>query len=196
MRQAAERYGLSVGRNGMTKCPFHDDREPSMKLNGDYFYCFGCGAHGDVIDFTAKLFGVGLYEAARKLASDFGIPAEGERQTATMTPIPYSYQQAQSSLEQERLCFSVLSEYVRLLREWKETQAPASPNDEPDDRFVIACRDFDRLGYYLDVLTEGGEAERAKLADQLMDQDKIFRLMRSLTDIKEEYSGEKQSCAG
>ena len=167
-----------------------------MKLNDDYFYCFGCGAHGDVIDFTAKFFEVGLYEAAQKLASDFGIPAEGEMQTTTMTPIPYSDPQAQSSRERERLCFSVLLEYVQLLREWKETCAPVSPDDEPDYRFVIACRDLDRFGYYLDVLTEGGEAERAKLADQLMDQDKIFRLMRSLTDFKEEYSGEKQSCAG
>jgi hypothetical protein len=180
----------------MTKCPFHDDHEPSLKLNGDYFYCFGCGAHGDVVDFTAKLFGVGLYEAARKLASDFGIPAGGERQTTTMTPIPYSDPPAQSSRERERLCFSVLSAYVRLLRIWKETRAPASPDDEPDDRFAIACRDLDRFAYFLDILLEGGEAERSKLVEQLMDQDKIFRLMRCLTDCREEYSGEKQSCAG
>ena len=48
--QAAEHYGLQVNRNGMTCCPFHDDRHPSMKLNERYFYCFGCGATGDVID--------------------------------------------------------------------------------------------------------------------------------------------------
>ena len=179
----------------MTTCPFHDDHEPSLKLNGDYFYCFGCGAHGDVVDFTAKLFGVGLYEAARKLASDFGIPAGGERQTTTMTPIPYSDPPAQSSRERERLCFSVLSAYVRLLRIWKETRAPASPDDESDDRFAIACRDLDRFGYYLDILTEGDEVERAKLVDQLMDQDKIFRLMRCLTACGEESSGEKQNRA-
>ena len=40
-RQAALVYGISVGRNGMACCPFHDDRHPSMKLNRDYFYCFG-----------------------------------------------------------------------------------------------------------------------------------------------------------
>ena len=179
----------------MIKCPFHDDHTPSMKLNDDYFYCFGCGAHGDVIDFTAKLFGVGLYEAAQKLVSDFGIPAEGERQTTTMTSIPYSYPQAQSSRERERLCFSVLLEYVRLLQEWKVTCVPTSPGDALDDRFVIACHDLDRFGYYLDILTEGDEVERAKLVDQLMDQDKIFRLMRCLTACGEESSGEKQNRA-
>ena len=65
--QAAEHYGVEVQRNGMCRCPFHDDRHPSMKLNKDYFYCFGCGAHGDVIEFTARLFGLGSYEAAKKL---------------------------------------------------------------------------------------------------------------------------------
>ena len=39
---AAKMYGLQVNHHGMTKCPFHDDRHPSMKLNKDYFYCFGC----------------------------------------------------------------------------------------------------------------------------------------------------------
>lgn len=35
-RQAAVSYGLAVGRNNMACCPFHEDRNPSLKLNGDY----------------------------------------------------------------------------------------------------------------------------------------------------------------
>ena len=73
VRQAAEHYGLKVNRNGMTCCPFHHDRHPSLKLYEDHFYCFGCGATGDVIDFTARLFGVSTFEAVKKLAADFGI---------------------------------------------------------------------------------------------------------------------------
>ena len=71
-RQAAERYGLEVSRNGMAICPFHDDHTPSLKLDGR-FHCFGCGADGDVIDFAAKMFGLTAVEAAKKLADDFGI---------------------------------------------------------------------------------------------------------------------------
>ena len=56
-RQVAEHYRLRVLRNGMTCCPFHEDRHPSMKLNEDYFYCFGCHATGDVIDFTPASLG-------------------------------------------------------------------------------------------------------------------------------------------
>ena len=65
VKQAAEHYGLKVNRNGMACCPFHKDRHPSLKLNEDYFFCFGCGAKGDVIDLVARLFNMSSYEAAR-----------------------------------------------------------------------------------------------------------------------------------
>ena len=39
----------------MACCPFHSDKSPSMKLDERY-YCFGCGATGDAVDLTAKLF--------------------------------------------------------------------------------------------------------------------------------------------
>ena len=44
-RQAAESYGIQVGRNGMACCPFHDDKHPSMKVDRR-FHCFGCQADG------------------------------------------------------------------------------------------------------------------------------------------------------
>ena len=73
VREAAQMYGIEVNRNGMACCPFHDDKNPSMKLNEEYFYCFGCGATGDVIDFTARLYNLSPKEAAEKLAQDFGL---------------------------------------------------------------------------------------------------------------------------
>ena len=74
-RQAAEHYGIHVGRNGMACCPFHHDKTPSMKLDRRY-HCFGCGADGDVIDFAAALYGLGKKEAAVQLAQDFGLSYE------------------------------------------------------------------------------------------------------------------------
>ncbi len=71
-REAAEFYGIKVSRTGMACCPFHDDKNPSMKVD-QRFHCFGCGADGDVIDFTAKLFNLSPKEAAEKLAQDFGL---------------------------------------------------------------------------------------------------------------------------
>lgn len=72
-RQAAERYGIKVNRNGMCVCPFHNDKNPSMKVDRR-FYCFGCGATGDVIDFVSRLHGISSKEAALMLAQDFSIP--------------------------------------------------------------------------------------------------------------------------
>ena len=71
-RQAAEHYGIKVKRNGMACCPFHKDRHPSMKADKIY-HCFACGVGGDAIDFTARLFGLSQYEAAKKLVEDFGL---------------------------------------------------------------------------------------------------------------------------
>ena len=89
VKQAAEHYGYEVNRGDMICCPFHDDRHPSMKLNRDYFYCFGCGATGDVIDFVARLFGLSSYDAAKKLAYDFGIdPDKPPAAMALKKPYP------------------------------------------------------------------------------------------------------------
>ena len=62
-RQAASFYGLKVSKNGMCRCPFHNDRKPSIKVD-ERFHCFGCGADGGVIDFVSRLYGISKKEAA------------------------------------------------------------------------------------------------------------------------------------
>ena len=131
-RMAAEHYGMTVARNGMVCCPFHNDRHPSMKLNEDYFYCFGCGAKGDVIEFTSKLFGITAMEAAQKLRADFGVQ---EDKPSILTKLNLYRTQA----DNERLCFRVLREYLQILQDWKVRFSPQTLEDDPDDRFVEAC---------------------------------------------------------
>ena len=119
-RQAAERYGIRVERNGMCRCPFHDDSTPSMKLDRRY-YCFGCGATGDVIDFVSRLRGIGSKEAAI-LAQDFAIPYED---SAGKTNRPRQQNTDEQNYQHmERYCFRVLLDYYRLLCRWKEDYAP------------------------------------------------------------------------
>jgi DNA primase len=106
VKQAAKHYGLNVNRNGMACCPFHNDRHPSLKLNEDYFFCFGCGAKGDVIDLVARLFDLSSYEAAQKLAADFGLDPKPPTAAAMVKPKrPYIRQ----FRENEMLCFRVLT---------------------------------------------------------------------------------------
>ena len=157
LRQAAETYGLTVSRNGMTCCPFHEDRHPSMKLNEDYFFCFGCGASGDVIDFTARLFGISLKDAAEKLTADFGISADIK---------PIAIRQNPSRLDELR-CRRALTDYLHLLKKWKTQYAPKTPEDSLDDRFVESCQQYDRIAGLLEMLDEASSTQRSHAVSAL-----------------------------
>ena len=58
--------------NGVLKghCPFHDEKSPSFCVYDDHYHCFGCGAHGDVLDFVMGTQRVGFVEALNLLGSD------------------------------------------------------------------------------------------------------------------------------
>lgn len=143
VRQAAEHYGLKINRSGMICCPFHDDRHPSLKLNEDYFYCFGCGAKGDVIDFVARLLDLSAYEAAQRLAADFGL----DRPPSVVAQVKKYRPRVNQSKQDELFCMNVLSGYLHLLEDWKERYAPEAPEDEPDERFVEACHKLEYVEY-------------------------------------------------
>ena len=186
VKQAAEHYGLKVNRNGMACCPFHNDRHPSLKLNEDYFFCFGCGAKGDVIDLVARLFNLSSYEAAQKLALDFGLDPKPPTAAAMVKPKrPYIRQ----FREDEMLCFRVLTDYLHLLEDWKVRYAPKTPEDALDDRFVEACQMHCHIEYMADVLTVGDLEERVALVDKLMQDGKIAFLQEYITRNHNKFMG-------
>jgi DNA primase len=125
VRQAAKHYGLQVNRNGMTCCPFHKDRHPSLKLYNDHFYCFGCGTTGDVIDFTARLFETSIFEAVKKLAADFGVDQDKPPAAASLSKPKYPMIKA--FREDELYCHRVLCDYLHFLESWKVQYAPKTP---------------------------------------------------------------------
>ena len=186
VKQAAEHYGLKVNRNGMACCPFHNDRHPSLQLNEDYFFCFGCGAKGDVIDLVARLFGLTNLQAAQQLASDFGLnqkpPAAADMDKPKR---PYIRQ----FREDEMLCFRVLTDYLHLLEDWKVRYAPKTPEDTLDDRFVEACQMHCYIEYMADVLTVGDLEERVALVDKLMQDGKIAFLQEYITRNHNKFMG-------
>lgn len=167
--QAAKRYGLKPDHSGMVRCPFHDDKHPSMKLNEDYFYCFGCGASGDVIELTRGLFSLTPYEAARKLMADFGV----EQSNATIVPKPCN----KSIWEQD---MDILFRYMQILKRWKEKYAPKSPEDMPDKRFIEACQNLEYIAYLVDELTFSDKDGRTRLMDELHRSGYIERLRKEI----------------
>ena len=184
-RDAAERYGVEVNQYGKALCPFHNDRHPSLYVADDHYHCFACGEHGDVIDFAAKLFGLPLYEAAQKLAADFHLTPDKPPSAAALSAKRIQTE-AQQLRENERLCFSVLSDYARVLRSWKVQYAPKSPEEAPNERFVEACHKLDETEYYLDILASGNSHERAEVIQQQMADGKLDRLRQRLEKIRKE----------
>ena len=184
-REAAERYGVEVNRCGMVLCPFHNDRHPSLYVADDHYHCFACGEHGDVIDFAAKLFGLPLYEAAQRLAADFQLTPDKPPSAAALSAKRIRTE-AQQLRENERLCFSVLSDYARVLRKWKVQYAPQSPAEASDKRFVEACHKLDQTEYYLDILCAGDSYERTEVIQQQMADGKLGRLRQRLEKIYKE----------
>ena len=186
VKQAAEHYGLKVSRNGMACCPFHHDRHPSLKLNENYFFCFGCGAKGDVIDLVARLFDLSGYEAAQRLAADFAISTEpGQATAASCKP---KHPHIRQFREDEMLCFRVLTDYLHLLEDWKVRYAPKTPDEPYDERFVEALQMHSHIEYMADVLTVGDLEERVALVDELMKSGKIAFLKEYTARKKKEVA--------
>ena len=158
VREAAERYGIEVKRGGMACCPFHDDKNPSMKLNEEYFYCFGCGATGDVIDLTARLYNLSPKEAAEKLAQDFGLIYDSQ------APPRRNYvrqkTEAQKFQENRDHAFRVLADYFHLLRKWEAGYTPKTPEEPMHPRFLEAVQQKDYIGYLLDSFLEDSPEEQ------------------------------------
>ena len=156
-RKAAELYGIAVGRGGMACCPFHDDRHPSMKVD-TRFHCFGCGADGDVIDFTARLYDLSPKGAAEKLAQDFGLSYDSK------APIRRSYvrqkTEAQVRKEKREHGWRVLTDYYHLLRKWEADYSPKTADEDPHPRFLEAVQKKDYMGYLLDTFLDSSTEEQ------------------------------------
>ena len=171
-RQAAEMYGIKVNRNGMAVCPFHNDKNPSMKVD-KRFHCFACQADGDAVDFVSRLFGLPCKEAAMKLADDFGISYDSKHKP-TVKPKIREPTTEQLYQKEEAHTYRVLTDYFHLLRRWETQHAPQTPDDEWHPLFVEALQKTSYIEYLLDTLIDGSLEERqALVAEQRNEVTKL-----------------------
>lgn len=200
-RQAAEAYGFKVNRAGMMVCPFHNDRNPSMKVDRR-FHCFGCGADGDVIDFTARLFGIGVKEAAMKLAEDFSIIYDSRGRASPKESIRARLAQIKDSRQEERDCYLALCDYLHSLHEWKETYAPKPEDSQWHPLFVEALQKTSYVEYLLDTLLFGDSGEKEKIVREHGKEvrqlgERLSRInsqqgRNNITDIREYQTGRER----
>ena len=183
-RDAALRYGLQINRNGMTRCPFHDDHTPSMKID-QRFYCFGCQASGDVITLTARLFNLSNIDAAKKLIEDFSLPIQTDHtptEKVSLLAVPLRPPDLETQYRKTLArAFSVYHSYHGLLEQWISQYAPRHPSVIPDARYTEAIQNIDRINYILSVLSEGPEKERADMIIQ--QREEVIKLEHRISGI-------------
>ena len=163
VRDVAERFGIPVNRAGMARCVFHRDHTPSMKVD-KRFHCFGCGADGDVIDFTARLFGLTLREAAERLAASlneaYDAPQRAKRTHSRPLPVARrSLLQKMKNYQNEN--YRVLCNYLRLLRDWEREYAPKREDEDWHPLYIEAIQNYDRVLNLIDELQFCSESEAA-----------------------------------
>ena len=166
----------------MACCPFHDDKNPSMKVD-QRFHCFGCGEDGDVIDFTAKLFDLSPKEAAEKLAQDFGLIYDS--QAPPRRRYVRQKNEAQKFREDRQRCYRVLSDYYYLLKKWEADRSPRTPEEEPHPRFVEAIQKKTYVEYLLDLfLYESEEEQKAWIAEHTAEITHLERRLKIMAENK------------
>lgn len=164
---AAAYYGIT-SRNGMCRCFEHNDKHPSMKLYEKNYHCFGCGAHGDVIDLVSNVLGISMIEAAKRINTDFGLGLDmGTPVTRDeIVMINCRRRENREYAEWENHAFYVLSEYHKMLLEWRKN-APESAEDIPNKHFVESLYTLDYAEYIFDCFLNGSREERLQLKKEV-----------------------------
>ena len=104
---AAQAYGLKIGRNGRALCPWHNDHHPDLAFYGSRCFCHACHNGGDAVSLTAKVFNLSMWDAAAKLNADFGLHINMDAPT---DHVEVSTVQKQREAEQAR--------HAELIHQW------------------------------------------------------------------------------
>ena len=166
------------------------------------YHCFACGVGGDAIDFTARLFGLSQYEAAKRLIEDFRldihIEDKGKRRRIG-NRAPLKTQKPKVVLIREKLeqwlnyATDVLIRYLRWIQFWKEFYKP-NPEEEWHELFTEALANERRINDYLDVLMFGTGEEiidffKVKRREVERIEERVNKYQREVLDGIREYCG-------
>lgn len=108
-----------AGREFKGCCPFHNEKTPSFYVNDDkqFFHCFGCGAHGSVIDFVMRHDNLSFPESVESLAQQFGMQ------------VPKSSPEDIEKAKKEKSLYTLLDDAAK----WMEEQLRNPANKVPYD---------------------------------------------------------------
>ena len=162
MPELMERYGFSLNRSGFCKCPFHSEKSASFKAYPGQrgYHCFGCGAHGSVIDFVMLYFGLSFKDALAKINEDFsiGLPIGERISLRQRREMEHRQRERQEERNREQRELERLDgEYWAAFDLWqkydtnKREYAPKSPSEDFHPLYVEAIKNIDYASYLLDT---------------------------------------------
>ena len=133
-------------------CPFHAEKTPSFKIYDDEnrFYCFGCGAHGDIVDFISRYNGISPREAVDQLREKYGLD--------TSCPQPEVRELQRMRAARKKMSEWRTDTYVRLCDAYKTLRGWMSIAP-PDERALLWMSYLDRLDWLTDVMAVADSAE-------------------------------------
>ena len=145
-----------AGANYSGRCPFHEERTPSFSVNPveKLYYCFGCGAGGNLFGFVQKKENLDFAAAVESLADRYGIALEYEESSARGDAERHRRERLRALLEQ------ATAYYERVLHD-AAAAAPAREYLTQRGLGDDVCRQF-RLGFSLAGWDKLREAARAK----------------------------------
>jgi len=162
MRSVAEHYGFELSRGGRIKCPFHDDRNPSMKIyeGNRGYYCFACNRGGNVINFVSELFNIEKRDAMLKINEDFHLGIVCEKPTLRQaTELSKQVRKREiERRERERIETEQNERRQALLNEWIYLDkyirlfAPKLQDEMPSNLFFYALNRLEYVNYLISTL--------------------------------------------
>lgn len=142
-------YGVQTNMAGFASCPFHGPEQyGSFKVYESKWHCFGCHAHGDLVDFVAMDNGLRTAEAIIKINEDFhlGLPLKGELSRSERCEMERKAKELAERRKTEKARFEAIrKEYDDAFDEWtrwdflKWLYEPIEPNDSDLDKYAEAC---------------------------------------------------------
>ncbi|MGN0568522.1 MAG: CHC2 zinc finger domain-containing protein [Acutalibacteraceae bacterium] len=157
--EVAAFYGVDFNSKGFALCPFHNEKTGSFGVTGNKGHCFGCGWHGDIIQFVSNMFGLNFRGAVEKLNTDFslGLPIgrkltirEAMKISASRKHIERERaERERCEAEKLKLFGDLWGEYSKLDKVIAEF-APKGPDEELKPQFVSALKRIEYIGFLID----------------------------------------------
>ena len=130
MTDIVGRYGLRPNRAGFIKCPFHvGDHTASLKIYKDNFYCYGCGATGDIFKFVMLMDSCSFKDAFLSLGGEYDhaeTKNERRHRKRDLLIAEQKRQKKEKELQVKRQELHDLGKYLSLLVTAEKTFEPLS----------------------------------------------------------------------